>query len=626
KKLSFTPGVSIPNTSDQIAADNFFALGGDSIMAIRVVAGVKKQSGKSISVVDLFKHPTIATLSNQINDFDNGSDKNLYEAMKLMEETKKDVISSSDLTMPISDAYPMSDVETGMVYHSMLNEDQAVYHDQFVYNLSDDQFDLKLLEKAMTLMVQKHSMLRTAFNLDDFKVPVQIEFEYIDLPIDYTDITDINGEDQNVTIAEFLKTDRTKPFDFSKAPLWRMQIYKTTPDNVAILWIFHHSILDGWSVASLMTELNNTYRELRIHEGYQPEPIDLNYKDYVVQELVAKNDQRHKDFWRDHLAGATKLTLKDINIKEGADQTQNVRKKLSQETFNQLESAVLNEKVRIQEICFTAYLYAIHMIGNRSDMIVGMVTNTRVAAEGGDKLLGCFLNTLPVRINLKRAENWRELLQLVKGILLDIRQHQQLPLPDIITEADEEVNSTGGLFNTIFDYTDFHIYNELAQKRDVESGMGSIADFSNHSYENTGYDLDFSLHKLDETLTINVNYAGSEFSQSYVEQFVTYFEGALELICKDSTRALSRNDLLSEEQKSQLLLEFNYTQVAYPEEDTFVDLFEYCVRQYPERVAAIHNDDKLSYDELNRYANRIAHSLISTGMQQGKIIALLLDR
>ncbi len=612
-------------------SSNFFTIGGDSIKAIRLVVAINKGLSVKISLKNLFDHSTISALSDYIrkNGADNDS-KAIPSALPSyseIEQLKERVLAQMRDTAHVSDIFPMSDIEKGMVYHSLSNIEEAVYHDQNVYNVKYKQFDLAIFEKAMSLMVAKHTNLRKCFNLDDYETEVSIVHKKVPVKVSYSDISSKEKEEQESIVGAFMKSDRETPFKFDRAPLWRAKVFQTTPSNVLFLWTFHHSILDGWSSASLMTELNNTYLALLSDKSFKPQPLKADYKDFVAEQMAIKNNDETNSYWKAELDDVSGMELKDLDASDKESrELGRVQKSLPKETYKLLEERSKKYNTGIKEICFAAYLYASKMMTYHNEVLVGLVTNNRPVKEGGDQILGCFLNTIPFKISISEPMVFGDLVRHVDRKMSDIRAHQQLSLFEILNQKRDSSPTGKPLFNSIFNHNDFHIYKELKSE-----DVSGVEEKTSHKldialYEKTNYDLDFMMSTMNDSLYVDISYAKSEFREEYVQKFLYHFEQVLEVEFNTPEKVLNTGDLLNSEEKHQLLSELNTQTSDYSKDDTIVTWFEDQVDQTPEDTAIILDERAITYRELNIRANQLANYLRNKGVEKSSVIGLMVDR
>ncbi len=255
------------HTSNIGTESNYFELGGDSIRAIDLISRMNRELRMSIQIVDLYRHPTIKGLIRNCS-----STHPMEEAMKEMEATL-DRQRAAWLGNPVyrallpphtEDLFPMSDIQQGMVFHYIKHEGSGMYHDQFIYRMKT-KIDSALLREAMSALVRRHPMLRTGFNISDFPVPVQYVCGQIDIRVNEVALASTSAESVRDEITLYMEQDRALPFVIQQAPLWRIVLF-TSEQETYLGWIFHHAILDGWSVAVLISELLHMYGVMKGEE------------------------------------------------------------------------------------------------------------------------------------------------------------------------------------------------------------------------------------------------------------------------------------------------------------------------------------------------------------------------
>ncbi|WP_133054602.1 non-ribosomal peptide synthetase, partial [Niastella populi] len=235
--------------------DSFFELGGDSIKVIRLLAAIRKEMHYKFSVNEVYKNDTIEALLQYAKENKNEIDlKNEWRSeieksiRSEIERLKESILSSNPVLNEenIEDIYPMSDIEKGMVFGYEMNKGTGTYHDQMVYRRVIHEFDIARVNIALDLLSQKHSILRTSFNLSDFEREVQIVHKAVKVSLNFKDLAVLTGEQQEEEIRAFMRSE-LDTIDVSKAPLWSMSVFSLGDDNYIFIFQFHHAIIDGWS-------------------------------------------------------------------------------------------------------------------------------------------------------------------------------------------------------------------------------------------------------------------------------------------------------------------------------------------------------------------------------------------
>lgn len=245
----------------------------------------------------MYENNTIAALSNLIaktEGISNQDDLLSSQIIEKVEKLKYEVLNVREDSDLIEDIYPMHDIQKGMVLLSSINPASGIYHDQFVFQIP--KVDLQLLEQALSKLVAKHAILRTCFDLVNYSEEIQIVLKEIDFKITQSDIQTVSSKEQEEFINDFMVSERKVPFDITIAPLWRIHLFTISPFNEVLLFQFHHSILDGWSIASLYTELFQIYKQVSNNLTYEITYLKTSNKEAVIEELFKKQCQKKYRF------------------------------------------------------------------------------------------------------------------------------------------------------------------------------------------------------------------------------------------------------------------------------------------------------------------------------------------
>jgi amino acid adenylation domain-containing protein/non-ribosomal peptide synthase protein (TIGR01720 family) len=591
--------------------DNFFTTGGDSIKAIRLVSAINKEINQTIEIKDVFNCPDIESLSHYIEELKQSIQderrSSFSKAIESIGKVRDDIISNPEYAAMLpedwEDILPMSDIQKGMLYYTLLDKTSAIYHDQIYYQIEDKAFDFRAFRSAFEILVRKHELLRTSFHMDRFPEAVQIIHRagQQPMPITIKDISYLNVTAARQYIKDTLAEDRENPFDMQQPGLWRVIVLKLSSDQIGILFVIHHAIIDGWSEASLKTELSNIYYTLKENRLYELRPLKASYKDYMIDQLQAKWSQSTAEFWRKELNGYERTSVplhKSINR-----QSVKISARHAIRVDNELDTALyaLADKmqVSIKDVYLAAFLYLVKLTTASDDITIGLVTNGRPAVEDGDKIIGCFLNTVPVRMRIAYPLHSEDFIRLVGDKTKAVKNHDKLSLQDIVKVIGEETSIGNPIFDSIFNYLDLHIISDSHEN--TKTTQSAI-----NSYVNTNTFFDFTVEKVGRSHTVNLVYSSDLYSEKEVQRLAEYYKGILSGLVKRNT-VLKPGDLIADELEN-VLRTINNTASAYPDK-TVHELVEVQAERFGDLPAVICEDIVLTYDELNRKANQLAHYL-----------------
>ncbi|MEP0265320.1 amino acid adenylation domain-containing protein [Dokdonia sp.] len=652
---------------------NFYQAGGDSIRAIRLIAKVNREYSKKFKVIDLFTNPSIKEFSAIFQD--DIPEENDFEYRKVVEEInhlKKQVLSEREDSDKIDDVYPISEIQLGMIFHARREKDSALYHDQMIEPMKYKNFNFLRFKKALKILVKKHSILRTCFDLRSHVKPVQIAYHEIEPNIEMSDLSHVKNGEQQIAIQKFLDDDKRNPIGITEPPLWRIHVFLLNKHEIVVVWVVHHAIIDGWSDASFKTEWHNTYMQLAENKTYQPKLLKSNYKDYVIQELLHKKSGESKAFWEDEMTNNKLIQFRDINLKTNISKIGYLSFPFFNEQKTSLENYAKVMNVDIKSIFFSAYIFALYYFTKQDDITIGMVTNNRPEMEDGDKILGCFLNTVPVRVFLDKEHSYDDLVRLVNTKLQNAYKYRQVTLQEIKKTRFKEYHQNSFLFDSIFNYMDFHIYKESGD------GGNSIADkFDFNDWSITNYTLTCNVSVVQDGYNLELVYHDGPISkvaaalgksiQNAVALFMKNYEGALdqvELLDRRSKKSFSTVKWI----KKSYVTGFSFLELTHAKEDyvtseaappllvnsrekdkdfskapvqgnlklvgerrkennktpheTVVDILNRQVQKTPMGIALKDGETSLSYKDLGERSDKLAHYLKQNYSSTDKVCVL----
>ncbi len=617
--------------------DSFFDLGGDSIKAIKLMAAVNKRFDTQLNIPDLYLHQTVEEMAGILTAPSGGETAAKNTALRLAEveeevrALKERILAVTDASERenIEDIYPMSDIEKGMVYACLLAPGAGIYHDQLPYVLPYKDFDPDTFTRAVELMVEKHAILRTGFKMHDYEEPVQVVYKNVPPDIQHRDISHLEREQQEAFLRQVVIDDRAQPLDTSRAPLWRFRLFALGNDILAVLFVVHHAIVDGWSNATLMTELNNTYLRLKAGGEVKGEKLKATYKDFVLEQLAVKRSPEAAQYWKRELEDYKRLVFP--NRKDNSPATAPMQRKTiapGAPLAARLKEAAKNYRTSFKHLCFTAYTLMFSMLSHENDFVVGLVCNGRPNREDSDKLVGCFLNTVPARVTVPHPVTWKVYAREVDERLLRMKFYDKFPLFDIKDLIGEKSSEENPFFDVLFNFVDFHVYGGAGAGEAVDAGTGDRVLPRMDGHENTNTLFDFTVNTTGNDFLVVVSYSTHLLDDAEMDTLLRYFTTALRLLVETPDAVIDKGDLLSSEEKEELLHHFNRTETAYPREKTIHRLFQEQVELTPDRIAvdAFFNRSAVTYRELDRRAAILARELIQKGVGPDAIVGLLAER
>ncbi|HLM55885.1 MAG TPA: amino acid adenylation domain-containing protein, partial [Pyrinomonadaceae bacterium] len=577
--------------------DNFFSLGGDSIISIRIVSMLSER-GLSLDVRDIFRHQTVALLALQARDASPATEGPRLEPFALLTDEER-----ASLAGDYEDAYPMSALQAGMVFHTQLEGFSGVYHDIVAEHVRCP-WDEGRFEQALAACVEEHPVLRTGFLLGGER-PLQVVYRSIELPLEVEDLRGLSDEEQEQYLSEWTEGRKHHVFDWERGPLFHTHIFLRTDDSFQFAVSFHHAVLDGWSRAVLTTQLYNRYERLLSDGLLEGVKVDWTYRDLVAQEqrVMADPDARH--FFARMLEGAPAQQLPRLRAAAGARRSQ---AHLAVGGFTDL-SARLVELARglgvpVQAVLLAGHFKVLEALGGQRRPVSCVTQNGRPETAGAERSIGLYLNSLPLSLE-PGGGSWRELIGQVAGLHTDAMQYRGYPLSKIQQDAGlsfEEVS---------FNYTHFHAFRELAA-----SDTHTLQVLGSGSYEQTNFDLvvDVSRGVDDDSMHMALVYDPQVFGAGLVERMGDYYVRVFRLMLGHPDGPHDSEPLLGEDERRRLLLASAGPEAGYPLDLCAHELFSLRAEQTPSAVAATHAGRSLTYGELDEKSSRLARYLAEAGV------------
>ena len=604
--------------------DDFFMAGGDSIKAIRIISLINKNFKKNLDIKDIFNYPILENLAELLktkstNTWVDDLKKARAQILSLRNDFLSDSSVANILPSDWEDFYPMGRIQQGMIYHNVLLANEGIYIDQFLHFVNNE-LSYNTIHKAFLILVKRHPILRTSFNFSDFPIPIQIIHKPNNkvLPnFTFTDLSHTNEDGQKEYLTQLLERCRKQGFNINQPGLWKLYIIKLGTDSTALFWTFHHSIIDGWSNASLMKEFKSLYDSMEREEPFQLAPIKSSYKDYIVHQQAIVNNDKVKSFWRNLLVGYERTPLplnKNANLKDNI----NIHSfNIKSDVYEILVKRASEFNVTLKEICLAAFLYLIRITTNVRDIVIGIVTHGRPETEDSDKIVGCFLNTVPLRISVNSKTEIRKLVQQVKDQSYELKGFDKLPLFEILKIVQPNSDFQNPIFDLLFNFVNLSEHKTTLDlgdwSTDKKSGFVSELNGSQFTNELFGFDVGINTNSLQ----ISINYASS-YSQSEILRLANIYREIVSVFCSEQSIIYPR---LVENDQS--FVKHKFVPDAVSKDLTFQHAFSKQVNLAPDKIAFLCNDHQFTFTFLDEMSDRVAVQLMKVyHLKRGSLVAL----
>ncbi|MFH9424286.1 amino acid adenylation domain-containing protein [Streptomyces sp. NPDC017529] len=592
--------------------DNFFSLGGDSIKFITVLAR-SRAAGLDFSFQDLFGHPTVAELAAHVGVTAEPDAPTAESAEPFALVTEADRAS---LPPGIVDAYPMSQLQVGLIYEAQRGGTEGMYHDILSYRIHSA-VDTELFGRAVASVVDRHALLRTSFHLNGFSVPLQLVHESAPSPLQLFDLRGRSAEEQEEDLRRFAELELRGGFRYGSTDLVRVHLHLLGDEEYQYSLSYHDAALDGWSVNTLHRDIFSAY--FAILDGNEPHGGSrqvMSHRQYVALEQAAVASPEQRAYWLRVMDGSESTRI--TPYAEPDPEATGVG--IHDVTFPQGLSASLLEtaqrlRVPVKTVLLAAHVGVLAFVAGTTDVVTGYEHSGRPEIEGGQDIAGLFLNSLPFRVR-DLGESWEDLVHAVYEAEVDLLPHRRFPMAEI----KRAVRSRETLFETVFNFTHFHVLKDLTAR----DGFELIRSIVNVQSE-FPFRAEFSQDAVSDEVLLSLHFHRSVYGIDQVERVGGYYLAALEALVADPAAGRAATSLLGDEERD-LLREMSEGPDHPLPDATFLDLFAEQVRRTPGAVALEHGTERLDYAALDLASDRCAAQLLAAGIAAGDIVTTVLPR
>ena len=575
--------------------DGFFDLGGDSILAVTLAGTLRDLGFRDVSVRDIFEYRTIARLAKVL-------DARSVSAAPSRTVAPFTLISDEDrakLPPGVVDAYPLSQVQAGMVVEMLAKPGSNVYHNTTSFRVLDDEpFSLAALREAARIVVQRHEILRTSLDASTYSVPMQLVHGDAEMPVGMRDLRGLGTAEQTDAIGEFAVAERARRFDVSSAPLLRIFAH-VTGDDWWVSLTECHAILEGWSFHSLLMELLSVYRQIRDGETVEEPPRpDVRYADFIAAELEALTSAEDRQYWRDIVERYPKFTIPSGWEDGGPSESYRISLPY-QGMLESLREVASRADVSLKSVLHAAYLKVMSALTDERSFFTGLVCDTRPEVLGAERVYGMYLNTVPFPFE-GTATTWRELVRQVFDRHVELLPHRRFPLPEIQREA----GAGERLLDNLFIHLNFHVVDT-----DVVEGDTVVDDSA------VEFGLEIAARHDEVVLLSHTDVLSKHNGERVLEMYRSVLRAMIGDIDGDS-----RVSCMPAQERHLVMVEWNRTDRPTGDEGV-VERFLARARQAPETVAVSDDERTLTYRELAGRASGVSRRL--AGARTGSLVGIL---
>jgi len=581
--------------------DNFFKIGGHSLSAISVVTQIRKFFHVDMQLSTLFESPTIGRLAGQIDR---------------LSELRTPPIES----LPRENVLPLSFAQKRLWFLDQYENELSAYNVPVAFRIRG-RLDVTALEKSIAEIIQRHEVLRTTFSVIENQ-PVQIINPEPEFKLSIVDLLYLNDERIEIETRQIVEQDARKPFDLTDGVMRTMLIKLGVEDNILIINI-HHIASDGWSQSILYRELKILYEAVTRDIPPQLPFLKIQYADYSVWQrnwLQGGNLEKQLDYWKNQVAGAEILNL-PTDKPHPSVQTyfgESFKFVIPGGQARKLKEITRKNGATLFMTMLSTFKILLSKYSGQLDISVGTPVANR-HHTGIENLIGFFINLVVIRTDLSGNPSFNEIIRRVRRISLEAFSNQDIPFELLVSELnrDREQNRSP-LFQV-----GFSMNADLEQELDLHNLQVDSYEIKSISAK---YDLWLNLQEAGGSIYGEFIFNTDLFKTETIQLMNTHFLNLIDAFIINPEKPIALYSLLNEEETKKILVDWNKTIFDYPQDKCIHELFEDQARKTPLRDAVIFEDQKISYQELNKRANFLANYLLSKGVKPDTVVGLSMAR
>ncbi len=589
--------------------DDFFRLGGHSLQATQIVARIRTEFGVELPVRAMYDAPTIAGLAEYIESLRRGGPT--AHLVPPIQPTARD------------EELPLSFAQQRLWFLDQLEPASPLYNMPSALRLQG-QLNVPALEQSLNALIQRHESLRTTFALVN-EQPVQRIASRLNLPVQVVDFSPVPGmEAREAAARQVVWEEMHCPFDLARGPLIRARLLRLGQEDHILLLTLHHCAADGWSIDVLFKELSILYTAYQAGQPAALPGLPFQYADYARwqrQWLQGAALDELIDFWRTQLADAPPVLELPTDYPRPAEVSHrgaHVTFALPADLCQKLRALSQREGVTLFMTLLAAFNVLLYRYSGQADLLIGTPVAGRQRRETED-LIGLFVNTLVLRTDLSGNPSFRRLLKRVREVCLNAYEHQDLPFEKLVETLQPERHlSASPLFQALF------ALDHLPPEQITLPGL------TLHPVERpirtAKFDLSLMMTETPTALLGTIEYQTDLFKEETIARFARHWRHILEEMLAYPDQRIAELSLLTQEERQQIVIDWNATQTAYPQQACIHELFEACVAATPDAIALVFEEQQLTYQELNRRANQLAHALQRLDVGPEVTVGLCIER
>jgi amino acid adenylation domain-containing protein len=588
--------------------DDFFERGGHSLLAAQMVGRVRELLGADIKLRSLFLSPVLADFAVTIDQH----------------RQQPGSVAASEAVPLVDRSHPLelSFAQQRLWFIDQLEPGSAAYNIPVAVRL-EGRLDTDALEKSLHEIVRRHEILRTRYETMDGYAIQCVEPE-CEIPLLTEDLSGVPEQDRLAVMLRRAEEEGRRLFDLRVAPMLRARVLRLAEQDHVLLLTMHHIASDGWSAAVLMTEMVQLYKAFTSGSPSPLPDLKIQYADYAAWQrkwLQGEVLEQQLGYWREQLSDLPSLELPTDHPRplqpSRASSSQSLH--LSAELTQKLQELCRAEGATLFMAVLAAWQIVLGRWSRQHDIVIGTDVANRGRAEL-EPLIGYFVNQVVLRVSLSGDPAFRQLLGRVREMCLNAYDHQDVPFERVVEElAPDRDLSRNPLFQVIF------VWENIPGGGRLEA-PGLKASIPSVDPGTVKFDLKLTVSESEHGLYGAMSYSTDLFEASSVRRMLRQLERVLEQMAANPEQHLAEVDVLDEAERQLLLMEWNQTSRQWPPEVCAQQMFEEQAERRAAETAVVCEEQRLSYQELNRRANQLGHYLAEMGVGPEMRVGICMER
>ncbi len=514
----------------------------------------------------------------------------------------------------IKDILPLTPMQQGMLFHSLLNPETEVYTEQLTCKIKG-KLNVEAFKKAWSNVYNNNDALKASFLWEDLDEPLQVIYKEVNPHFEVFDWSKKNDDELKNKIEELTISERKEGFKLNKAPLTKFKLIYINDNEYYFIWSYHHLLFDGWSTPIVFKSFLDNYHSIITGQPIQTKAVRA-YRDFIAY-LKKQDKDTQKNFWQKYLKGfeaPNKLPYSKFGVEEKGYTKE--RRSFSPELSQKVHSFSKEHNITLNTIIQAAWSLLLSKYNSENDILFGVTVSGRSAdLEGIENIVGLFINTIPLRVKIenKKIIDWLKNIQVTFS---EVLQYEHTPLVDI--HKWSEIPGTEEMFKSILVVENYPV-DESIQKAESELQIENLK-----TIEKTNYPLTL-VASPGKTIAFDLAYQTEHFDKETILRLLEQMEIIINGFISNSEKLLKNLSILTSDEKTKLRV-WNKTEKPLPKYLLIHKWFENVAKNNPDKIALEFENKELCYSELNNKANQLASYLIKQNVKVEDIIGVCVDK